>query len=154
MPGGTGDGRLPPKQTAASSSFSRCHSRPTRAWRAHGRTSLWLPVWGLQLPFCIPPTPPSCQLASGRMPHFGAWLPLSRVPWHSPRSRERRGEGGLVQAGWHRQAEARELEPARSASAAGRVSPPSLCSLPNESSRATPKLEGEGHSFIYITQEI
>ena len=37
---------------------------------------------------------------------------------------------------------------------AGRALPAPLCSLPNESSRTTLKLEGEGHSFIYITQEI
>lgn len=34
------------------------------------------------------------------------------------------------------------------------LSLPSLCLLPNESSHTTLKLEGEGHSFIYITQEI
>lgn len=31
---------------------------------------------------------------------------------------------------------------------------PSPCSLPNESSHTALELEGEGHSFIYITQEI
>lgn len=34
------------------------------------------------------------------------------------------------------------------------LSLPSPCLLPNESSHTTLELEGEGHSFIYITQEI
>lgn len=118
-----------------------------RAWTAHGRMSLRQPVWGRRLPCCHLPPRPSRQLASGPVPR---WTPAPRAlaqPVRAPgRGRGREARCGQRRQGGHRRAEA------GSAAAAGRTPLPSLCALPNESSRTTPILEGEGHSFIYMTQ--
>lgn len=124
-----------------------------------------LTVWGLHLP-----SAPNLFLLPSHCILGGLFL-LFWTPWHSlnPRGRKKEGGGrrerplqgvmaltlrlwvwgGLCQAG-------AQKAPAGSESIhrlAG-LSLPSPCLLPNESSHTTLELEGEGHSFIYITQEI
>lgn len=154
--------KVPQIHTEPLASLHITHFFPTQVWRApesapHFADSLE-PVAGLL------PLPPSSTL------HFEGWFLLPCSPWHRLNARGRKEVGGAARgraaltlcwlvtlgvgtAKWRLRMRVGMLRVHRPRRLAG-LSLPSPCLLPNESSHTTLEWEGEGHSFIYITQEI
>lgn len=158
MPGGTGmTDFLPNRPLLALLSLDAIPVPFGLGERMEGRP------FGCQSGACSSPAacpPPAPTVPAGFWPNTSFWgggshLPACLGPARAPgRGVGREAWCGQCGQGGPRQAEAGGACVLGAHPRLAGLSLPSLRSLPNESSRTTPKLEGEGHSFIYITQEI